>query len=244
MFTCEITMHPNHRPVADDGIFYQDGVRRYAATVNYSQADFLSVDIEILPEFGTWASVAYKSANFVRRLQPGEANSAATLRIARSWLGGVVDAAKKARPGIRPYLYSAYAKYDHGFQLTTWPMLKSMGFGSTPSYYQLMNSLDSLAAFTRAERLAIGTTAELHPWITPGQTPGTDGQPATGSLPNEPRVFFFNALIQLFGSGATGFNIYTADGFVDMGMVSQNYSVPPYNQRLLHSLAIILPHTR
>jgi len=30
------------------------------------------------------------------------------------------------------------------------------GFGSTPSYYQLMNSLDSLAEFTRAERLAIG----------------------------------------------------------------------------------------
>ena len=126
-------------------------------------------------------------------MRAGEANSAATLRIAQSWLGGVVDAAKQARPGIKPYLYSAYAKYDHGFQLTTWPMLKSMvrkcsfcdilyyirnrifsktgsgqtlgklkkrpflqGFGSTPSYYQLMNSLDSLAEFTRAERLAIG----------------------------------------------------------------------------------------
>ena len=208
----------------DDGIFYQKDVRSVAATVNYSQADFFSLDIEVLPEFGTWAKVAHKSANFGRRMQPGEANSAATLRIAQSWLGGVVDAAKKARPGIKPYLYSAYATYDHGFQLTTWPMLKSMGFGATPSYYSLMNSLDSMAALTRSDRLAIGNSNELNPWITPGQTPGTGGQPATGGIPNGPGVFFFNALIQLFGSGATGFNIYTADGFIDMGLVSRMLS--------------------
>eukprot|EP01046_Picozoa_sp_COSAG06_P036725 COSAG06_NODE_4078_length_4596_cov_3453.381281_3_plen_254_part_00 len=70
--------------------------------------------------------------------------------------------------------------------------------------------------------MPVSCSNELNPWITPGQTPGTDGQPATGGRPDEPRVFFFNALIQLFGSGATGFNIYTADGFIDMGMVSQN----------------------
>jgi len=58
---------------SDDGIFYQNDVQRYAATVNYSQADYFSLDIEVLPEFGTWASVAHKSANFRRRVQPGEA---------------------------------------------------------------------------------------------------------------------------------------------------------------------------
>lgn len=102
--------------------------------MNYSQPDFLSLDIEGITEFGTWASIGHKSANFRGRLQPGESNSTATLRIGQSFLGGLVEKAKAARPGIKPYLYDAYAAYDHGFQFTTWPMLKNLGFGSCENF--------------------------------------------------------------------------------------------------------------
>jgi hypothetical protein len=74
-----------------------------------------------------------------------------------------------------------------------------------------------MAAFTRKDRLAMGNGVGLNPWVTPGQT-STNGQPAVVDTPNGPGIFICNALLQLFGSGATGFNINTADGFVDMGL--------------------------
>jgi hypothetical protein len=94
-------------PWADDGVFYENDVRQVVGTVNYSRPAYISFDIEVLPEFGTWASVGYKSANFQRRLQPGETRSAATLRMAQGWLGELVSEVKKARPGIKPYLLNA-----------------------------------------------------------------------------------------------------------------------------------------
>lgn len=67
-------------------------------------------------------------------------------------------------------------------------------------------SLDVLAATVRAERLAVGTSVSLVPWLTPGQSGGTGG-PQTA----DPRSAMFNALIQVFASGATGFNMFTTE---------------------------------
>ena len=54
--------------------------------------------------------------------QPGESDSAASLRIAQSWLGGVVTAAKVAKPDVKVYMYDIWAAYDSGYQITSWPM--------------------------------------------------------------------------------------------------------------------------
>ena len=60
------------------------------------------------------------------------------------WLGQVVDSARKVLGGdgaaLQPALYNGLARYQLGFELTTWPMLKSMGFADEPSYYDEMNS--------------------------------------------------------------------------------------------------------
>ena len=147
--------------------------------------------------------------------------SQATLRIAQAWLGQLAAAVRTARPGIALYMYSAMAKFGQGFQLNSWPMLRDLGFADTPSYYSLMQSLERMANNTRQERLAIGTARDLHPWVSPGQTPGTGGvPPVPGSAAPHAHaglgVAMFNSLIQLFANGATGFNMYTSDGFVDM----------------------------
>ena len=80
--------------------------------------------------------------------------------MAQGWLGQVVDSARKVLGGdgaaLQPALYNGLARYQLGFELTTWPMLKSMGFADEPSYYDEMNSLDRLGAKTRAERLTVG----------------------------------------------------------------------------------------
>ena len=80
--------------------------------------------------------------------------------MAQRWLGQVVDSARKVLGGdgaaLQPALYNGLARYQLGFELTTWPMLKSMGFADEPSYYDEMNSLDRLGAKTRAERLTVG----------------------------------------------------------------------------------------
>ena len=68
-----------------------------------------------------------------RKLNATETNSAATLRIAQSWLGQLVAAATKARPGIKPYMYSEWAKFGHGFQLNSWQMLRQIGYADEPS---------------------------------------------------------------------------------------------------------------
>ena len=53
--------------------------------------------------------------------QPGESDSAASLRIAQSWLGGVVTAAKAAKPDVKVYMYDIWAVYDSGYQITSCP---------------------------------------------------------------------------------------------------------------------------
>ena len=70
------------------------------------------------------------------------------------------------------------------------------------------NGVDILALEVRQQRLAIGTSAELIPWLTPGET--TD---AGGPQSGDPGRAMFNRLLHTFANGATGFNIY-----VDFGM--------------------------
>ena len=80
------------------------------------------MDIESFPELEAWAVVGYKSANFARQKKAGETNSAATRRIAQSWLGGAVDAARTAAPHSKAYLYDIWARFDAGYQVSRYPL--------------------------------------------------------------------------------------------------------------------------
>ena len=130
--------------------------------------------------------------------------------MAQGWLGQVVDSARKVLGGdgaaLQPALYNGLARYQLGFELTTWPMLKSMGFADEPSYYDEMNSLGRLAAKTRAERLTVGhsNSTLLLPWLSPGQTTADGGAPPEV---DDPGTAMFNALLQVFANGASGFNV-------------------------------------
>jgi hypothetical protein len=68
-----------------------------------------------------------------------------------------------------------------------------------------MNSLDRLAACTRAERLAVGKSTDVIPWLSPGQTVADGGAPPEET---DPGLAMFNSMIQIFASGATGFHLY------------------------------------
>ena len=127
----------------------------------------------------------------------------------------MVDRAREFQPALQPALYNAYARFDAGFQLETWPMLQAGGFASSPSCYDLMNSLDRLAATVRAERLAVGRSTAVRPWLSPGQTTSDGGAPPEGI---DPGLVMFNSLLQVMCSGATGFSLYNSDGFVDGSM--------------------------
>jgi hypothetical protein len=201
--------------VSYQGFFYRRNVEDVAALVNFSRPDYLAFDIETMPPFDTWVKKGFLSQNFLSRMQPGETRSAASLRIAKGWIGAVVDAARAAWPRVQPAMYTAHAIFDEGFQLTSWPMLAELGFSDEPSYYDKMNSLDRLAASTRAERLAVGNSTALLPWLSPGQTAADGGAPPEDG---DPGLAMYNALLQIFTSGATGFNLYTHNGFVDMSI--------------------------
>ena len=201
--------------VSYDGWFYKRNVAAVAALVKYSRPNFLSFDVETMPPFESWAKVAAHSPNFLARMKPGETRSARCLRIAQGWMGGVISAARAEMPTLQPAMYTAHAIYDSGFQLTSWPMLASLGFSTEPSFYDKMNSLDRLAASTRAERLAVGHSTSVIPWLSPGETVADGGAPPEDT---DPGLALFNSLLQVLTSGATGFHMYTHDGFVDMSM--------------------------
>ena len=173
-----------------DGYFRNHDLAVVSQLVNFSQPQYFSVDIESFPGLETWVELGYKSANFVK--QPGESDSAASLRIAQSWLGGVVTAAKAAKPDVKVYMYDIWAVYDSGYQITSWPMAAAIGLADEPSYYGVENGLDVLAGKVRSERLAVGTGSELIPWLTPGATGGTGGPPDI----HNPGGAMFNMLIQ------------------------------------------------
>ena len=198
--------------ISYDGYFKQHDFAVVTQYVNYSQPDYFSVDIESFPELETWMEVGFKSANFASAKRTGESDSAASLRMAQSWLGGVAAAAKAAKPNVKVYMYDIWAMYDEGYQITSWPMAATIGLAGMPSYYGVENGLDVLAGKVRVERLAVGTSAELIPWLTPGATGGTGGPPDLA----DPGGAMFNMLIQCFANGATGFNIYTSEHYLPL----------------------------
>jgi hypothetical protein len=201
--------------ISYDGVFFQNDVAQVAAIVEHSRPDFLSFDVEQLPPFEVWAKVAPNSSNFLRRhaaSERGTSFSETALAIAQGLFGAVVSRAREVQPTLQPALYDAYARFDLGFQLETWPMLQAEGFASSPSCYDQMNSLDRLAATVRAERLAVGLSTAVRPWLSPGQTTSDGGAPPEDT---DPGLAMYNSLLQVLCSGATGFSLYTSDGFVD-----------------------------
>ena len=62
--------------------------------------------------------------------------------------------------------YDIWARYDSGYQITSWPMAAEIGLADMPSYYGVENGLDVLTGKVREERLAVGTSTELIPWLT------------------------------------------------------------------------------
>lgn len=160
---------------------------------------------------------------------PGESDAAASQRFSAGWLGGAVQAAQRANPIVKPYLYGIGARFDSGFQITQWSTAVRIGLADMPSYYGLENGLDVLARSVRQEREAIGTKSELIPWLTPGETSGTGGNAV---LSGAPGVTMRNMLIQSFANGATGFNMYTSLGMYDgalwLGIRDAIAAVTPY----------------
>ena len=202
--------------ISYDGYFRQHDYQAIGQLVNYTKPDFLTMDIESLPQLEAWIRVGYKSSNFAGAKRAGERDSTAALRIASSWIGGIVTAAMAAHPAVKVQAYNVWAEYDHGHQLTSWPMVEQMGLAADePSFYErpVQNDLAALASEVRAERLAIGTSVDLIPWLTPGQTYGTDGPHS-----QDPGRNMYNVLIQSFCSGATGFNVFQSRGMNDMAI--------------------------
>ena len=199
-----------------DGFFFRNDLRAVGAIVNYTQADYLRMDIERFEHsLDEWVRVGYRSANFAPRKQPGESDGAASVRLAAEWMRQIVVVAKAANPQIVPDLYDVSARYGRGFQVNTWAGLMNDGYvGATPCVYFRMNCLDQLASQVRAERLAIGDTGKtLRPTMTPGATPGTFGTPQIiWAEPGGAQAAMFNRLIQVYASGATGFSLYTSIG--------------------------------
>lgn len=120
--------------LAYDGYFKQNDFDTITKLVKYAQPTYFSMDIEGFPELEAWAVVGYKSTNFVAAKKQGETTSAATLRIAQSWLGGAAKAATAGKSDVKSYLYNIYARFDHGFQITDWPMAADIGLADMPNY--------------------------------------------------------------------------------------------------------------
>jgi hypothetical protein len=159
--------------------------------------------------------VGFRSANFAAAKLPGERDSDAAVRLGASWVGGIVAVAKAVQPQVQVFFYNIWAQYNAGFQSISWEMANQLGLADMPSFYErpIQNDLQTMAAYVRAERLTIGTGSELIPWLTPGETPGTDGPHSA-----DPGAAMFNSLIQAFASGATGFNVFDDDGVYDMAI--------------------------
>jgi hypothetical protein len=120
--------------LAYDGYFKQNDFDTITKLVKYTQPTYFSMDIESFPELEAWAVVGYKSTNFAAAKKQGETDSATTLRIAQSWLGGAAKAATAGKSDVKSYLYGIYARFDHGYQITDWPMAADIGLADMPSY--------------------------------------------------------------------------------------------------------------
>jgi hypothetical protein len=162
----------------------------------------MTVDIEAFPELEPYVAVAFRSKNFEARRRKDESDSELSLRVAAGWLGGVVAAANQAHNYTKVYMYDVNARFDRGFQITSWITAEKLGLPAEPAYYESQNGIDVLALKVRQQRLAIGTSAPLIPWLTFGETTDTGG-PQSG----DPGGAMFNRLLQAFANGATGTSI-------------------------------------
>lgn len=198
-----------------DGWFVQNDVSAIEKLVNYTQADYLSMDIETLPQLEQWIEVGSNSKNFPTVKKDGERDSEALVRLGSAWVSAAVTAAKAVQPNIKVYFYNIWARFNAGYQSISWNMAEKIGLADMPSMYErpIQNDLRALAQNVRDERLTVGTSTELIPWLTPGQTPGTNGPKFA-----YPCLSMFNTLIQVFCAGATGFNMFDNDGVYDMGL--------------------------
>jgi hypothetical protein len=199
--------------MAYDGWFQKNDWATIANSVNVSRPDYVTWDVEQFPVFESWAKVGWTSSNFAGRKLNGELDSAASLRIAQSWFGGAVAAAKRVQPDIKVYLYNFVASFNQGIDITSFDMGSNVGLADSPCFggYLDQNDLAMLAMSVRRERQTVKPGSEVIPWLTNGGTPGTGG-----AQTDQPGVAMFNMLIQLFGNGATGFNVYTDYGTYTM----------------------------
>ena len=118
-----------------DGWFLQNDWATIANSVNLSRPDYVTWDVEQLPVFESWAKVGWTSGNFAaRKLTGEETDSAATLRIAQSWFGGAVAAARKVRPGIKVYLYNFVASFNQGIDITKYQSGSDVGLADSPCF--------------------------------------------------------------------------------------------------------------
>ena len=195
-----------------DGFFFRNDLDAIAGSVDRAQSDYVTFDVESLPDFNSWMDVGYTSENFEGRRLDGESDSAASFRIAQGWMGGVVNAAQSAKADIKPYMFNILAGFDRGIDSTTWDMAASIGFADSPAFggYMTQNDLRLLAMSTRRERETVKPGTEVIPWLTNGESAGTGG-----AQTSQPRLAMFNMLLQIFASGAVGFNVYTDYGNYD-----------------------------
>jgi hypothetical protein len=209
----EFHSHTGILDMAYQGWFQENDWATIADKVNASKSDYVTLDVEQFPDFESWAKVGWTSSNFAARKLKGETNSAASLRIAQSWFGGAVAAARKVRPDIKVYLYNFVASFNQGIDITQFQMGTNVGLADSPCFggYLEQNDLAMFAMSVRREREAVKSGTEVIPWLTNGATGGTGGAQI-----QQPGIAMFNLLIQLFASGATGFNVYTDYGTYTM----------------------------
>jgi hypothetical protein len=103
-----------------NGWFFRNDLATIESQVNITQPDYVTWDVEQFPTFESWAAKANTSDNFAARKLSGETDSAAVLRIAQSWFGEAVAAARRGRPSVKPYLYNVKAAFDLGIDSTSY----------------------------------------------------------------------------------------------------------------------------
>jgi hypothetical protein len=183
---------PHMIDLAYRGWFFQNDLLGLQKLVNFSKPDFMTVDIESFPELEPYVAVAFKSKNFEPSRRKGESDSELSLRLAGGWLGGVVATAKQAHSATKVRMYDVNSRFDRGFQITSWPQAQKLGLPAEPAYYESQNGIDVEALEVRQQRLAIGTSAPLIPWLTFGETTDTGGPQSA-----DPGKALFNRLIQV-----------------------------------------------
>jgi hypothetical protein len=203
----------------------------------------MTVDIEAFPELEPYVAVAFRSKNFEARRRKDESDSELSLRVAAGWLGGVVAAANQAHNYTKVYMYDVNARFDRGFQITSWITAEKLGLPAEPAYYESQNGIDVLALEVRQQRpcdwhiCAVDSLADIrrdyrYGWTTERRPGWRDVQSFTASICQWSNwyVNYFHAvvgaalaldsvLLMLANvQHQSGFNMYVSFGCYDMGL--------------------------